>query len=173
MLFSSYVVHARFLFFVCLADLRQSERGGRAPEDGTNASASTYSPLGTNPSGCDPFRMLTLRTGRWHECQCCNCQASPVGCQSSATSKRTHLLLVGSPCLHYCNTKPSSPRTNPPSNLRNQHCNRMAWRTSHSHRLDSDSPCHELCSTIPSWGYSSLLASLRNHRRNCKDRLAE
>merc|ERR1711920_898007 len=29
----------------------------------------------------------------------------------SATSKHTHLLLVGSPCLRYCNTKPSLPWT--------------------------------------------------------------
>ena len=117
--------------------------------------------------------MLTLRTGRWHECQCCNCQASPVGWQSSATSKRTHLLLVGSPCLHYCNTKPSLPRTSPPSNLRNQHCNRMAWRMSHSHRLDSDSPCRGLCNTIPSWPLTNQPANLRSHQRNCKDRPAQ
>merc|ERR1739844_823238 len=88
----------------------------------------------------------------------------------SATSKHTHQLLVGSPCLHYCNTKPSLPRTSPPSNLRNQHCNRKAWRKSHSHRLDSDSPCRALCSTTPSLPLTNLLASLRNHRRNCKDR---
>merc|ERR1719278_1693673 len=85
-------------------------------------------------------------------------------------TKHTLQLPVGSPCLHYCNTKPSSPRTNPPSNLRNQHCNRMAWKTSHSHRLDSDSPCRGLCSTTPSLALTILPANLRSHRRNCKDR---
>jgi len=127
------------------------------------------------------FRKLTLRTGRWHECQCCNYQATPVGRPSNRIahgafqrdfSKHTHQLLVGSPCLHYCNTKPSLPRTSPPSNLRNQHCNRKAWRKSHSHRLDSDSPCRALCSTTPSLPLTSPPSNLRNHRRNCKDRQA-
>jgi len=88
----------------------------------------------------------------------------------SATSRHIHQLLVGSPCLHYCSTKPSWPQTNPPSNLRNQHCNRTAWKTSHSHRLGSDNPCRGLCSTIPFWPQTNLPANLRNHRRNCTDR---
>jgi hypothetical protein len=88
----------------------------------------------------------------------------------STTSKHTHQLLVGSPCLHCCSTKPSWPQTNPPSNWRNQHCNRTAWMTSRSHRLGSGSPCRGLCSTTPSLALTILLANLRNRRRNCTDR---
>merc|ERR1719188_2481355 len=39
--------------------------------------------------------------------------------ECNKTSKRTHQLLVGSPCLHCCSTKPSWPQTNPPSNWQN------------------------------------------------------
>merc|ERR1719384_1820341 len=88
---------------------------------------------------------------------------------SGLLTKHTLQLLEGSPCLHYCNPKPSSARTNPPSNLRNRHCNRMAWKTSHSHRLDSDNPCRGLCSTTPSLPLTNPPSNLRNHRRNCKD----
>merc|ERR1712060_359655 len=87
-----------------------------------------------------------------------------------ATSKRTHQLLVGSPCLHCCSTKPSWPQTNLLANLRNQHCNRTAWMMSRSHRLGSGSPCRGLCSTTPSLALTNPLANLRNHRRNCTDR---
>jgi len=87
-----------------------------------------------------------------------------------STSKRTHQLLVGSPCLHCCSTKPSWPQTNPPANWRSQHCNRMAWMMSRSHRLGSGNPCRGLCSTTPSLALTNLPANLRNHRRNCTDR---
>merc|ERR1740122_380384 len=88
----------------------------------------------------------------------------------STTSKHNHQLLVGSPCLHYCSTKPSWPQTNPPSNLRSQHCNRKAWKKSHTHRPGWDSPCRGLCSTTLSSALTNLLANLRNHRRSCTDR---
>merc|ERR1740122_463805 len=90
----------------------------------------------------------------------------------STTSKHNHQLLVGSPCLHYCSTKPSWPQTNPPSNLRSQHCNRKAWKKSHTHRPGWDSPCRGLCSTTPSLALTNLLANLRNHRHSCTDRPA-
>merc|ERR1719379_1767438 len=114
-----------------------------------------------------PMLQLSDQTSRMMTQQQNRCR----GIAARLLTKHTLQLLVGSPCLHYCNTKPSSPRTNPPSNLRNRHCNRMAWKTSHSHRLDSDNPCRGLCSTIPSWPPTNLLASLRNHQRNCMDRL--
>merc|ERR1719210_3292389 len=110
-----------------------------------------------------------LRTGRWHLCQCCNNQVAVLG---GTTSRHIHLLPVGSPCLHCCSTKPSWPQTNLPANLRNQHCNRRAWKKSHSHRLGSDSPCRGLCSTTPSLRLTNLPANLRNHPRNCTDRPA-
>merc|ERR1712241_540178 len=72
------------------------------------------------------------------------------GSLGGTTSRHIHLLPVGSPCLHCCSTKPSWPQTNLPANLRNQHCNRRAWKKSHSRRLGSDSPCRGLCSTTPS-----------------------
>merc|ERR1719188_1034543 len=90
--------------------------------------------------------------------------------ECNKTSKRTHQLLVGSPCLHCCSTKPSWPQTNPPSNWQNQHCNHTAWTTSRSHRPGSGNPCRGLCSTTPSWALTSLLANWRNHRHSCKDR---
>jgi len=135
------------------------------------ASASTSSPLRSDLS-----EKLMLRTGRWHECQCCNYQDHPATCSSSKhvsevmMSKHTHLQPVGSPFLRCCSTKPSWPQTNLLASLRNLHCNHMAWKTSHSHRLDSDNPCHGLCSTTPFWALTNLLASWRNHQRSCMDR---
>merc|ERR1719221_1415274 len=102
-----------------------SESWRCAPEDGTNANAAT------------------VKLNLWDPAA-----AESLPGHLSATSKHSRQLLVGSPCLHCCNTKPSLPRTSLPSNLRNQHCNRMVWRTSHSRRLDSGSPCRGLCNTI-------------------------
>merc|ERR1712222_294942 len=113
-------------------------------EDGTNASAATI--------------RLNLRD---------DLATESLPGLSSPTSKHSRQLLVGSPCLHCCSTKPSWPQTNPPSNLRNQHRNRTAWKTSRSRRLGSDIPCRGLCSTTPSLPLTNLLANSRNHRRSC------
>merc|ERR1711920_1173439 len=100
------VLQPTLLFDLILQDSILSESRRCAPEDGTNANAAT------------------IRLNLWD-----HAAAESLPGRFSAASKHTRQLLVGSPCLHYCNTKPSLPRT-------------------------------------------TLLASLRNHRRNCKDRPA-
>jgi len=116
-------------------------------------------------------RMPVLQQRSASKCRMTLQQQHRIG-ELSTTSKHTRQLLVGSPCPHYCSTKPSWPQTNLPSNLRSQHCNRTAWKQSQSHRPGWDNPCRGLCSTTPSLALTNLPANLRNHRRNCTDRPA-
>lgn len=91
---------------------------------------------------------------------------------SSYPLTRNLRMLVGNPCPSSGSTKLSWKLTNPPSNLRNLHCNRKGpqrWAVLRSRCPDLGNLCHALCSTNSSCPHSSRPANLQNRLRNCKD----
>jgi len=104
---------------------------------------------------------------RWRLGQC-------HGHDSSSSLKHILQLPVGNPCPCSHNTKPSWPRTNPPSNWQIQRRNRTAHSVAHStrsHHPGSGSLCHAPDNTIPSWEQTNQPASSRTHPGNCRDLL--
>jgi len=137
-----------------------------APEDGACASARNLP--------CRPLRMNTPGIQDYP-------QAPEDGTRVSALKsshvcqkiKLRHILLLpeGNPFRHCGSTSLSWLHSTLPSNLRIQHCSRMAQRwfpQGHTHLpLDRGNPYHELCSTTPFSAHSIRPANSQIHQRNC------